>query len=79
MRLVLLKRGDHELSVEVLDVLFGLLVGELIQFEVEGVVMGLLTMIDSAGNERFCEAICYCYWLVVVALAPRVQYRLIKR
>ena len=56
MRLVLLKRGDQELSVEVLDVLFGLLVGELIQFEVEGVVMGLLTMIDSAGIERFCGA-----------------------
>ena len=59
MRLVLLKRGDQELSVEVLDVLFGLLVGELIQFEVEGVVVTLLTMIDSAGNALFCEALYY--------------------
>ena len=50
MRLVLLKRGDQELSVEVLDVLFGLVVVELIQVEViEGVGIrcnGLVTMAD---------------------------------
>ena len=61
MRLCSSCRGDQGLSVEVLVALFGLVVGELFQVEVEGVVvirlMGSIAMVDSAGNALFCEEI----------------------